>query len=286
MQINQYAIANSIRLARTGFCGCFMITEGDTDARLYKQFIDQDSCRVVVGFSKDLALLTLEILEREGFGGVLAVIDADFSHLEIDYPASQNVVVTDDHDAEIMMIKSPALERVIDEHGSSDKIDRLLRDTAIDVRQLLLSKSLAIGYWRWLSVRESLGIKFEDIQYQRVIDRATLNFRDDRLLEIMRSKSNLPRAEWDAVYERLSRLKAIEADPWQVVCGHDVTAALAIGLERVLGSLGSGVVSGPSLERELRLSYQESYFRETRLYQELRDWESRNPPYRLFRSSM
>ncbi|MEQ8536026.1 MAG: hypothetical protein RIB93_00960 [Coleofasciculus sp. D1-CHI-01] len=47
------------------------------------------------------------------------------------------------------------------------------------------------------------------------------------------------------------------------------------------GSWNTNEVKPDTLERELRLAYEESYFRSTQLYQSIQQWEVKNKPYQL-----
>jgi Protein of unknown function (DUF4435) len=53
----------------------------------------------------------LAILEQRGFQGVLAIVDADFDRLVPPTYQSLNLLLTDAHDLETMLIQSPALEK-------------------------------------------------------------------------------------------------------------------------------------------------------------------------------
>lgn len=55
----------------------------------------------------------MSILEKDAFLGVLAIVDADFDILESKLPESKNVLFTDAHDLETMIMKSFALEKVL-----------------------------------------------------------------------------------------------------------------------------------------------------------------------------
>ena len=68
--------------------------------------------------SKQCAIEILEILEKSNFQRVLAIVDADFDRLENLANKRPNLLPTDTHDLETMLIKSPALEKVVAEFGS------------------------------------------------------------------------------------------------------------------------------------------------------------------------
>jgi len=127
-------IANKIRQMRSQHLGAFLIVEGDTDARLYKNFLDCTKCHVENASSKDKVVAALNILEKDRFEGVLAIVDADFWILEETIPSITNLLLTDTHDLETTILKSPALGKVLSEHGSEQKIINFGKD----IRQTLL----------------------------------------------------------------------------------------------------------------------------------------------------
>ena len=67
-------IANKIRQMRSQHQGSFLIVEGDTDARLYKNLVDSTKCHVENGYTKDKAVEALNILEKDTFEGVIAIV--------------------------------------------------------------------------------------------------------------------------------------------------------------------------------------------------------------------
>jgi len=154
----------------------FLLVEGSTDERVYKHFIGEDKCQIIVTHSKDNAIKALVILEKDKLLGVLAIVDADFMVLEEMQPSSQNLLLTDMHDLELMIINSPALEKVLVELGSTEKISKLEKTYKKDIRSLLLESAMPIGYLRWVSLREKLSLKFETLKLDRFIDKACVKF--------------------------------------------------------------------------------------------------------------
>jgi len=74
--------------------------------------------------------------------GVVGVADADFDISDGIQRSSDNIILTDCHDVEAMLIKSFALERVIREIGSESKIQEFERHTGKDVRVALLDVAI------------------------------------------------------------------------------------------------------------------------------------------------
>ncbi|GAB4301600.1 MAG: hypothetical protein Fur0025_41910 [Oscillatoriaceae cyanobacterium] len=109
------SIANEIRMLRTRSDKqhlAFVIVEGDTDVRLWKNLLDPSKCYIKYAVGKARVIDVMEILDKDNFSGVLAIIDADFWKLEGTIPPSTNILLTDTHDLETMLFQSPALEKV------------------------------------------------------------------------------------------------------------------------------------------------------------------------------
>lgn len=102
----------------------FLVVEGSTDEKLYRSFIDEDKCQIIVADGKTPAIEVLSLLKKEHFVGVLALVDADFDILE-GKPAIENVLLTDTHDLETMLMRSPALAKVLREFSSPNKVTTL-----------------------------------------------------------------------------------------------------------------------------------------------------------------
>jgi len=70
-------------------------------------------------------------------------------------------------------------------------------------------------------------------------------------------------------------------EPWHVCCGHDLVGILSEGLRSILGSCSPNEVKLEPLEKNLRLSYEYTYFMSTQLYQSIKSWEKANEPFKI-----
>ena len=272
-------IANRIRLLRTQsqYSGSFLITEGDTDARVWKNLIDSTKCRVEIAHNKDKAIKVLDILERDNFGGVLAIVDADFWILEDTIISNPNLLLTDTHDLETMLLKSPALEKVLSEHGSEEKIQLFAKD----IRQTLLESAQVIGYLRWVSLKFNYGLKFEDLAFKKFINEKTLAINESELIKTVKNNSQLLGLDEKEIRAKMGSLQTNVQDMWYVCCGHDMISILSIALCKSLGTRNSKQVESDVLEKDLRLAYESSHFRLTQLYIAIQDWETTNQPFQV-----
>jgi len=272
-------IATEIRMLRTDkqYSGSFLIAEGDTDARVWKNLVDSTKCRVENAYNKDLAVKVLNILEKDNFAGVLAIVDADFWILEGTVPSSPNLLLTDTHDLETMLLKSPALEKLLLEHGSEQKI----KDFAKDIRQTLLESAKVIGYLRWASLKFDYYLKFEDLAFRKFVEEGTLVLNKSDLIKTVKDKSQKPGLDERKIQQKMDSLTTTTQDMWYVCCGHDMIGILSIALCKELGSCKPQKVEPNVLEQDLRLAYESSYFCKTQLYAAIQQWEKNNQPFQV-----
>jgi hypothetical protein len=242
--------------------------------------VASDSCQIIPSHGKANALCAVKILDEDGFQGVLAVVDADFWRLEGDGPTSQNLLLTDTHDLETMILKSPSLEKVLDEFGSASKIDRLAQERG-GIRDVLLDCGEPMGYLRWVSRRLELSLTFEDVKFGRFVDKDCLSIDILQLVKTVKDKSCRHDLDDEFLMGSIDEVSDPGHDPWDVCCGHDLVGILSHGLGKALGSRPATEVKPKALERALRLGYEYTYFAQTRLYSSIRSWESANQPYKV-----
>ena len=183
-------LPGEIRLLREDFeneACAFLLVEGSTDKHIYQWMMVKNACQIMVAGGKENAVKVLTILEEEGILGVLAIVDADFMVLEEEQSSSPNLLLTDTHDLEMMIINSLALEKVLDEFGSAVKIKDLVNKCKKDIRSLLLACAMPIGYLRWISLRENLSLKFEDLKFEKFINKDDLTIDIMQLIRIVQS---------------------------------------------------------------------------------------------------
>jgi 5S rRNA maturation endonuclease (ribonuclease M5) len=279
-QITPDRIANSIRLLRSDHEGVFLIVEGHSDKLIYERLVNKQEVRVTIASGKNNAIKALSILEKENFRRVVAVIDADFSRIEQQIPDSNNLFLTDEHDLEMMLIKSAAFDKLLKERGSEEKIAAFPKD----IRETLLKLGQEIGKLRLLSLRNKLDLKFEGLKFGKFIDKEKLNLSIDidELIRSIKNHSQKLSLDEQQIKQDLSVISDENHDPWQLCCGHDFISILAIALWKVLGTRNANDVKKEDLERELRLAYELSYFYQTQIYQLMVNWQSNNHPYQIF----
>ncbi|RFP61788.1 MAG: DUF4435 domain-containing protein [Limnothrix sp. CACIAM 69d] len=280
--------ANAIHMRRSTFSGAFLLIEGNSDRTFYERFIDDKECQIVVTSGKSRAISILKILEGFSFQGVVAIVDADFDRLENFVSTSPNLIQTDTHDLETMLLISPALEKVIREFGirSDDESSRQkMTDFSNTIRTKLLDCGIPIGYLRWISLQESLDLTFDGIEFAKFIDGKTLQICLRNLIREVKNKSQAHLLQTEDLQTEIENQRDDSHDPWQVCCGHDLVQILSLGLRQLASKKNKSEVKPDDLERSLRLAYEGVFFYQTQLYTKICLWESNNPTFRVLHNS-
>jgi hypothetical protein len=279
-------VANQIRLRRETYAGVFLLVEGVSDKTFYERFIEKSTCELVSipgkPSSKLRVISVLTILEKSDFRGVLAIVDSDFDCIKPSSNNSPNLLRTDSHDLETMLIDSPALEKVVTEFGSQDKIKQFNRN----VRLTLLEAGASVGYLLYISECDGLNLKFEGITFSKFMNENTLQIDELQLIQEVKNKSQTWSLNNEELHKRLLQEKARKHDLLQVCCGHHLVEVLSLSLRKTIGSNKADDVTPVCLERSLRLAYEAIYFRDTQLYSDIRAWESHNQPFRVLRTDL
>lgn len=272
-------IANQIRLKRSQHRGAFLVVEGRDDRLFLERFVDISSCRIVVGEDKASVCKIVEILDQDNFSGLAALVDSDFDRVEGRTPGSINIISTDLHDIECMLIRSSAFDAVLVEFGSREKIDRF----NIDVREILIAAASPVGALRLKSERDGINLKFDGLNYAQCIGRESLELNRRALVREVKNRSQRPDISDEVLEEAIEVIEAEAHDPWQICAAPDLLGTLSIGLRQALGTNNSTNVSPTHLRRALRLAYGDQDFSSTELKQMLEEWEARNASFGILR---
>jgi hypothetical protein len=262
-----------------------LVVEGNDDKALFGRYAEAKTCFIVVAKGRPRVVEVVLELDRSQFRGALGIVDADFEVLEDRVPPSPNILVTDAHDAECMMLSSPALEHVLRELGNEAQWSAFQKQQGMTPVEYLLSVGRVMGYLRWASARHRWSLRFEGLDFKTFIREKDFSF-ERRLLfeEARRHQGGERRAPVPSIEEmeaHIQKLSSPEHDIWHVCCGHDLVEVLSIGLRKVLGKNNEADVRRERLEQQLRLAYEERYFMRTALSESIRAWEQRSPPFRV-----
>jgi len=275
-----FDVANTVRMAHTQRRVSFLLVEGETDLLCLQRFADRNACDILVCHGRTNALHATQLLDEARDAGFVTLVDADFDRLAGIDPPSQNCVLTDFHDLVVVLFCSPALERVLAERGSDEKIAAFEASVGRSVRDALFDYAKPLGYLRWLNQRAGLNLTFADLDIGRLLNEGTLMLDLPRTVQVLTQRSGCPQHA-TAIHEQHAAIAQAGHDSRQVSSGHDVVALLGIGLRSVLGSQRAVDVRGEVLELELRLAFDQGAFESTGVCAGLLEWEGRNPGWRV-----
>ncbi|MYH15300.1 MAG: DUF4435 domain-containing protein [Gammaproteobacteria bacterium] len=274
---NPQEVANSIRMRRQQHSGTFLVVEGRADRLFFEKFVHQEQCVVIAAGGREPVAEIVSTLVSSGFEGILGVVDGDSARIGV--TPSDNLLLLDDPDLEMMLIQSTALDNVLLEFGSSGKLAKLQDD----VRDLLIQAAIPIGCFRSLSLDMGLSLTFEGIRYPKFINLQSLELDRHALVHEVKRRSQQANSECGPVLAAIMSAEAGVISAWSICCGDDIVSILGLGLRKLFGSKRAGEVSYDTLVRSLRLAYSESEFRGTRICQTLLDWANRNQKFVVLR---
>jgi hypothetical protein len=272
--LDAHSIANEIRLSRTvRKTASALLVEGAKDARVFRNLVDDAVCDVVQTEGKRNATGALNVLRKSNHSGALVVVDSDFSRLDGQLILDPDVICTEDHDMEAMLLKSPAPEKVLVEHD--------LRSDAFgkDLSVTLAKGVMPLGYARLSSITNKLKLSFKDLDHSKFVVGPPVTIDERKLAQELLTKNPHCKHSVKELIDMAGKLSDAKHDCWQVSCGHDMTAALAV----MLSKKAVHPVTAYTVERQLRLSYHPTDFAGTELCKEIEEWEQKNAPYSILR---
>jgi len=275
--ITPASIANEIMLLRDVYQGSILLVEGPSDKRVYSKFVNHEHCEIIIAHGKENALVAVDIIDSYEFDGVLSIVDADFSRLEGWEPSNSNVLLTDTHDLESMILYSPALDHVLSEFGSQDKINKFMKTHGSTPRNAILNAAIPLGCLRFISFQRNLNLKFEGLKFKNLLRyKSQLRVILSRLVNCVCALSQDHRGDRSELITSIELELQKDHDPWQLVCGHDMVFILTISLWHLFGTNRQNQVTLDMVNRILHVSYQEIHFRQSQLYSSIINWEAQS----------
>ena len=274
-EVDGDTLANQIRLERASHKGSFFLVEGNTDANIFEKFINEDECQIIVCLGKKRVIDTLQILKDDRFEGSLGIIDKDFND-HVGYPNfTGDVVYTDENDMEILILCSPALSNVLREYGVEERLAAEMERYGQQPCQRIFEAASKIGALRMISVRDELGLKFDEIKY-RFVRANSFELDIQRMIKSVLDHSTLEgNLDVEHLFESLAEIINKTESSKRLCCGHDCVRILGRALRSSFGNTNSfdSEKRTKELERILRLSYEYAFFKTTEAYKRIRSWE-------------
>jgi hypothetical protein len=246
---------------------CFYIMlEGQDDCMVYPKFFDGEEKTIVeyvYGDGKGRVLRALELLKGKT-KRVLGICDADFRHLEQDYPAMPNLFFTDCHDIEMTMLKdNKTLINAFTEYLVQDKAKEILQ-TAIDAL-------IFAGYTRWYNDKNKTGLKFKKLSIASYYK--TKIFDSSSFLDKLNERS--PNEKACISVDDINDFETINktTDYFNLCNGHDVVSLIVAIIQTYPHNK---TISKEGFCSVLRASFTLDSFKKTKLYATISKWQEKN----------
>jgi len=278
--------ANAIML-NTSFEGHHLIVEGKKDQKVYEKFINDKEIIIQIAFGKEKVKEIIRILTERGFNRKIGIIDADFIRINEEEDIIDGLFITDDHDIEVMIIKTQALENVLNTVCSKPKITAFEKESRNSVRNQIFILAKEIAYLKLANKLYDLGLVFKpknpegkQIKYKKFICDKTLKYLgDEKFIDTVFNYSNnktknLKSKEFIDI--KLSAIKKKEYPIDQLVCGHDLTNVLFFLMRKILNSGNKMLQCADAVEYCLMLAYEFNDFKKTNLFAEIKNWALKN----------
>lgn len=280
--ITNERIANSI-MQNKSFKGYYLIVEGPKDSKLYGKFFNRDKVLIKEAFGNQRVQDIFNILSDRGFDQKLGIIDSDFRRITDDEVEIDGIFMTDDHDIEVMIMKTKALDDVIRVFCSQSRVQAFEKEKGMSIKDKIFSLGKEIGYLKLANKTFDLGLVFKPknpegnhLKYRNFICDKTLNFLGaDTLITTANNYSVNKSQKIESIEDisaRLNETKETEYILDQLVNGHDLSQILFILMKKVLRSRNRMLQDHNSIEDSLTLAYDINDFKETDLYKDIQDW--------------
>jgi hypothetical protein len=247
-----------------------IVVEGGTDVRLFRDIITHSSVKFESLDGKKELIKLMKNVAPDFPERILGICDADHDRIlsGVEDRECYSVYITDYHDAEMMMLNSPALDSFISEFSTPE----IFEEARTKTLGVALDAGSTIGILRWISAELDLSLRFRGLNYNEFVsvDGLTVAVDTDRLIDLLiqRSENLAGLATKEYILERMAEFSAREACKLQICCGHDVSNIISMLFRQRHISLEQNL-DHKRVESALRLGYQQSYFRDTALFSKI-----------------
>jgi hypothetical protein len=222
----------------------------------------------------------VEMLDAGGFVGHVGLIDKDFGEILNEEIGSDNIIFTDKNDLEVTIFASDVFERFVAEYCNIRILGAFEEGKGESVREALIRIASITGALRCLSKLEGWNLRFDQMSFM---------FEQRRDIEIiihqqighLRGRSQGTTMPSNEQVETLyMRFRDAYPGAIRYVSGHDLCEIICKGVHDVFGRAHVELKrSAIAVEEVFRAAFSVENFRATALYQHLKAWEVRNPPF-------
>ena len=278
--INEYHEVHNIHF--------FLVVEGESDEKFFKKFLDFNTCGVSnIGENdkgrdnnKASVLDFIEKQNKQNKKCYLGIIDADFDHVLHKDQIPANVVMTDYHDMEMLILNSrPNMSSIYAELANPILIKEYEKTNNKLFIDSIMNVAYEIGLLKLVCINKDKYHQLctKDLNYSDCIDKMFNIDLNELISRVVRSNPRKGATEFE-ISNQISNEKNKNHDIYQICCGHDVTKILELCFTSKNGlGFGNEAAINPSrIESLLRAIYTADAFKKTAMYKSILEWEDKN----------
>lgn len=246
----------------------FVLLEGDSDIRLFKKFFDLDKCKVenIPGGNPKIEECVGTLVNI--YPLIIGIRDSDFLQIINPEYAKRNMFLTDQHDIETTMLNfKPVLNALVFEYSSKKE------DEHEQLRNQLIDIILSLSCLKLINERDSIGLNFSP-GYQDLVSFANSSFDLEQYITRVLGKSESATiTDIPTIIQMVNDFRETNPVKLQITNGHDLLNIFAKYFREIEGRNG---IKGEQLETSLRMVFTKEMFEETKLYNNLNQWQQNN----------
>lgn len=276
--------------ARMLRCGNFnqavVYVEGISDIQFYHWMTDNAHVTLHQMTGKDAAMDAVSQANKRKTRGVLAIVDSDFDHL-LNIGPDDNVIRTDTHDIETLMISEGAFQYVPARYIDETK----LGNSKYDLDSLwakLIEIASSVGRIRLLSKENNWNMKFSDGAHGneileisdviKLVDGEIVFDEHQYIWECINAASNCS-VDVRTAYKIYTEDKR-EFDTWQICRGHDLSLLISMLYSKEY--LGKRNLYRDEIETLISSTFIASRkFKKTQMCRDIKLWQEGNIGWKI-----
>lgn len=273
--MDEYDIAQEVRLERKVHKGSFFLVEGVTDVKRFSKFIDEERCSLVNCYGRRNVIGSIKLLYDEGFPGALGAIDADFDRILGCLEAHEGLVYSEAHDFDLDWAQPSIVSSYLIEVGELQRYRRY--GSAHRIIDLIMEGLRPVSVARLLSRVRKINCRVGDIDISGRFSGMSIDI--DAYLDLIFGDRAGTGAEKLDVRSKIGRALNRSYDLRQLTNGHDFHCALGATLRGDLGCRRDVHTWRSEVEMHIRLAFSDSHFVASAVYRAIQDWEAENRPF-------
>ncbi|MGI9251571.1 MAG: DUF4435 domain-containing protein [Pseudohongiellaceae bacterium] len=246
------------------------VVEGPSDLKFFQDVLAKDTTAIRPSGGKPDVIGIMNHFSKDH--RVIGLCDADFDHI-LSHPAySSNLILTDAHDLEMMMIEAGATDSITGAFAKYDALKKLKKNMV----PATIEAALKLGNLRLLNEQHRVMLNFDGLSFEDFVivepDPFRLDVNVNTVLDQLFERSSSATKSKTEFSDMAFKSTASSYDKFQVCNGHDITEILsAVSKNDVLSE---NKINSKRIQELLRVAYiAQKSFAGTKMYKSIQAFE-------------